>query len=199
MTPVALEKPFSAVTIKGRNTCMGESHGPRATRRRVAAEPHSLVHAVAWCSNRRPERSRGDRNQRNVARKGREQCHVGFIRLLLLWLIGGSIATLISTLFVMPPWNPGTGASQAIVAIAGAGIWLALTGVDRSKSLILPVAFKIAAALTIDLIHVHYPKPGHAAGVLLGLLIPKDGKVSVGLMECPPRVGRHRRQPARAE
>lgn len=97
--------------------------------------------------------------------------HVGFIRLLMLWLIGGSIATLISTLFVPTPWNLGTGASQAIMAIAGAGLWLVLTGVDRSKSLILPVAFSIALAFAIDLVHVYYPKPGHVAGVVLGLLI----------------------------
>ncbi len=97
--------------------------------------------------------------------------HVGFVRLLLLWLIGGSIATLISTLFGMPPWNLGTGASQAIMAIAGAGLWLALAGVDRSKSLLLPLAFTIAVALALDLIYAHYPKPGHVAGVLLGLLI----------------------------
>lgn len=97
--------------------------------------------------------------------------HVGFLRLLVLWLIGGSMATLISTLFVTPPWNLGTGASQAIMAISGAGLWLALTGVDRSKSLLLPLAFTIAVALALDLIHAHYPKPGHVAGLLLGLLI----------------------------
>jgi rhomboid protease GluP len=97
--------------------------------------------------------------------------HVGFARLLVLWLIGGSIAMLIGALFFTPPWNLGTGASQAIMAIAGAGLWLAKTGVDRSKSLLLPVAFTIAVALTLDLIYAHYPKPGHVAGLLLGYLI----------------------------
>jgi rhomboid protease GluP len=97
--------------------------------------------------------------------------HVGFIRLLVLWLIGGSMAMLISTLFFTPPWNLGTGASQAIMAIAGAGLWLARTGVDRSKSLLLPVAFTITVALALDLIYAHYPKPGHVAGLLLGYLI----------------------------
>ena len=97
--------------------------------------------------------------------------HMGSVRLLVLWLIGGSMATLISTLFVTPPWNLGTGASQAIMAIAGAGLWLAMTGVDRSKFLLLPVAFTIAVALTLDLIYAHYPKPGHVAGLLLGYLI----------------------------
>lgn len=97
--------------------------------------------------------------------------HVGSIRLFLLWLIGGSIAMLISTQFVTPPWNLGTGASQAIMAIAGAGLWLALTGVDRSKFLLWSVGFTIALAFAIDVVHVHYPKPGHVAGVLLGLLM----------------------------
>lgn len=95
--------------------------------------------------------------------------HVGFVRLFLLWLIGGSIAMLFSTLFVAYPWNLGTGASQAIMAIAGAGLWLALTGVDRSKFLRWSVGFAIALAFAIDVVHVHYPKPGHVAGVLLGL------------------------------
>lgn len=96
---------------------------------------------------------------------------MGFFRMLVLWLIGGSIAMLISEPILTPPWNLGTGASQAILAIAGAGLWLAMTGIDRSKSLVLPVAFKIAVALTLDLIHAHYPKPGHVAGLLLGYLI----------------------------
>jgi len=96
--------------------------------------------------------------------------HVGGIRLLLLWLIGGSLATLFSTLFVNPPWNLGTGASQAIMVIAGAGLWLAIKGVDRSTLLVLPVAFSIGLAFAIDIFHVYHPKPGHVAGVLLGML-----------------------------
>jgi rhomboid protease GluP len=97
--------------------------------------------------------------------------NVGSVRLFLLWLIGGSIATLFSTLFVAYPWNLGTGTSQAIMAIAGAGLWLALTGVDRSKFLLWSVGFSIALAFAIDLVHVYYPKPGHVAGLLLGLLM----------------------------
>ncbi|WP_158637169.1 rhomboid family intramembrane serine protease [Arenimonas daejeonensis] len=96
---------------------------------------------------------------------------VGSLRLFLLWLIGGSIAMLFSSLFVPWPWNLGTGASQAIMAIAGAGLWLAWTGVDRSKFLRWSVGFAIALAFAIDVVHVYYPKPGHVAGVLLGLLM----------------------------
>lgn len=99
--------------------------------------------------------------------------HVGFARLMLLWLVGGSIATLLSTQFVTPPWNLGTGASQAVMAISGAGLWLAVTGVDRSRFLRWSVGFSIALAFTIDLIHVCYPKPGHVAGVVLGLFMAR--------------------------
>jgi rhomboid protease GluP len=94
---------------------------------------------------------------------------LGPLRLFLLWLVGGSIAMLFSTLFVAYPWNLGTGASQAIMAIAGAGLWLACTGVDRSKFLRWSVGFAIALAFAIDVVHVYYPKPGHVAGVLIGL------------------------------
>lgn len=97
--------------------------------------------------------------------------NMGLLRLLVLWLAGGSLATLLSSLFVPPPWNLGTGASQAIMAISGAGIWLALTGVDRSRFLLLAVSFSIGLAFTIDIVHVYYPKPGHVAGVIVGLLI----------------------------
>ena len=96
---------------------------------------------------------------------------IGPFRLFLLWLVGGSIAMLISTFSVPYPWNLGTGSSQAIMAISGAGLWLALSGVDRSKALLVPVAFTIVAAFAIDVIHVHYPKPGHVSGVVLGLLM----------------------------
>jgi membrane associated rhomboid family serine protease len=109
---------------------------------------------------------------------------VGFSRLLVLWLVGGSIAMMYGALFVATPWNLGTGSSQAIMAIAGAGLWLALSGVDRSKGLVLPVAFTIAVAFTIDIVHVHYPKPGHVVGVLVGLLIaslcPRAAQAPVG-------------------
>ncbi|NYZ61348.1 rhomboid family intramembrane serine protease [Luteimonas deserti] len=97
--------------------------------------------------------------------------HMGAIRVLAVWLIGGSMAMLVSTLFAIPPWNLGTGASQAIMAITGAGLWLTQTGADRSRFLMLTLGFTLALALVLDLIYAHYPKPGHIAGVLFGYLI----------------------------
>ena len=52
-----------------------------------------------------------------------------------------------------------------------AGVWLAVTGVDRSKAMLWTVGFSIAAAFAIDVVHVYYPKPGHVAGVVLGVLM----------------------------
>ena len=96
---------------------------------------------------------------------------LGGLRLLGLWLVGGSVATLLSTLTVPAPWNLGTGASQAILAIAGGGLWRVLAGVDRSRWLVMSATFSIALAFMIDLVHVGYPKLGHVAGVGLGLLM----------------------------
>jgi rhomboid protease GluP len=97
--------------------------------------------------------------------------NLGCMRVLVLWLVGGAMATLVSTQFGPPPWNLGTGASQAVMAITGAGLWLRWSGVDRSKRLLFPLVFSIAMALTLDLIHAHYPKPGHVSGLMLGFLI----------------------------
>ena len=103
--------------------------------------------------------------------------HVGPVRLLMLWLVGGSLAMLVSTLSVPWPWNLGTGASQAIMAIAGAGLWLARTGIDRSRFMLTALALTIGVALALDLVFAHYPKPGHVAGLLFGFLIASRFRV----------------------
>lgn len=94
--------------------------------------------------------------------------HVGFVRLLLLWLVGGGLEMLVSTWSGPAPWNLGTGASQAVMAIAGAGLWLANVGVDRSRFLRWAVGFAIALAFVIDIVHVYHPKPGHLSGLVFG-------------------------------
>lgn len=93
---------------------------------------------------------------------------LGPVRLFVLWLVAGSLATLVSTLFSQPPWNLGTGASQAIMAFAGAGLWLARANGDRSGRLLWAIGFTIASTFALDLVFAHYPKPGHIAGLVLG-------------------------------
>lgn len=97
--------------------------------------------------------------------------HIGCARLLLLWLVAGSIATLVSTAFVEHPWNLGTGASQAVMAMAGCGVSLMVSGADRTRFLRFSLAFAIFAALSLDLIFAGYPKAGHVTGLLLGALM----------------------------
>lgn len=94
--------------------------------------------------------------------------HLGFTRLLAIWLVCGSMATLAGPVLIAPPWNLGTGASQAIMAFAGAGLWLAWTDVDRSRPLLLAITFTSGSTFALDLMFAHYPKPGHVAGLVLG-------------------------------
>jgi len=97
--------------------------------------------------------------------------YIGFYRMFILWFISGAAGTVFSTLFVSPPWNLGTGASQAIMGISALGIILIQQKVDVSKGLKLSLLFAIVPALLLDLIFSHYPKPGHLLGFGVGLLI----------------------------
>lgn len=94
--------------------------------------------------------------------------HVGNLNFFLLWFVSGAVGTLVSTLFVSPPWNLGTGASQAVVGIAAFGLVLWLCRVDSSKWLLTIVLFSLVPASAFDLIFAGYPKPGHIAGILVG-------------------------------
>lgn len=76
-----------------------------------------------------------------------------------------------STLFGDPPWNLGTGASQAIMGVSALGILLVKQKLDTSKGLKYALAFAIIPAISLDLIFAHYPKPGHLLGFLVGLAI----------------------------
>lgn len=96
---------------------------------------------------------------------------IGGMRVLLLWLVAGGIATWISPLLIEAPWNVGTGASQATFAFAGCAAFLAVTGrVPPLLSWIL-VAFVLLPGVTLDFTSGGYPKPGHVSGLLIGGLM----------------------------
>ena len=97
--------------------------------------------------------------------------YIGFFRMLILWFISGSAGTVFSTLFASPPWNLGTGASQAIMGFSALGVVLIHQKIDISKGLKLSLIFAIVPALLLDLIFAHYPKPGHLLGFIVGYLI----------------------------
>jgi rhomboid protease GluP len=90
------------------------------------------------------------------------------VKFFLLWFISGSIGTLVSTLFVTPPWNLGTGASQAVLGIAAFGLVLYIKGINRSKWLAAVLLLSLIPAFALDFIYAGYPKPGHLVAVLIG-------------------------------
>jgi rhomboid protease GluP len=111
--------------------------------------------------------------------------HAGAFKFFLLWLMAGAAGTLVGTLFVTPPWNLGTGASQAVLGIAAFGLALFLKGAVQSKSLVVVLCFSLVPAFALDFIYAGYPKPGHIVPLLIGGI--------AGVMHCrqASKVGQH--------
>jgi len=95
---------------------------------------------------------------------------IGAVRLLLLWFVAGVSGTFVSILFVSAPYDVGTGASQAAMGFAACGVLLVIRRINNTLGLKAAIVFSIAPALALDLIYAHYPKPGHIAGFIFGLL-----------------------------
>ncbi|WCM27393.1 rhomboid family intramembrane serine protease [Sphingomonas sp. QA11] len=95
---------------------------------------------------------------------------VGGTWVLIVWLVGGGLATLISPVLVEAPWDIGTGASQATFAFAGCAAVLVLGHAIRPLRGWVLVAFTLIPGLVLDFMSGGYPKPGHVAGMLLGAL-----------------------------
>ncbi len=95
---------------------------------------------------------------------------IGAARLLIVWLLGGGLATLISPILVEAPWNIGTGASQATFAFAGCLAVLILARALKPAWAWFTVAMTLIPGLALDFVFGGYPKPGHVAGLLLGVL-----------------------------
>lgn len=96
--------------------------------------------------------------------------HIGVVKFSLLWFVSGAVGTLVSTLFVKPPWNLGTGASQAIMGIAAFGLVLYFKGIDSTKWLLCVLCLSLVPAFALDLLYAGYPKPGHIVGALMGVV-----------------------------
>ncbi|WP_321336950.1 rhomboid family intramembrane serine protease [Breoghania sp.] len=96
---------------------------------------------------------------------------IGPARVLVIWLFAGGLATYVSPIGVEAPWNVGTGASQAVFALAAAALVLIIyREVERMRGGIL-VAFALIPGLALDFMTVGYPKPGHALALCLGGLL----------------------------
>ena len=97
--------------------------------------------------------------------------HIGWTRFFVLWFVSGVCGTLVSTLTVEPPWNLGTGASQAVMGVAALGTLAIWKKVNTTFILKFSVGFAVLPALLIDLIYAHHPKLGHVTGFLIGFLV----------------------------
>jgi rhomboid protease GluP len=98
-----------------------------------------------------------------------ERC-VGRTATLFLWLLAGGAATAISPLLVAWPFNVGTGASQANFAFAGSALVLRLIGPLRGSVAWPLITLALLPGLALDLWHVGYPKLGHIAGLIFGVV-----------------------------
>ncbi len=97
--------------------------------------------------------------------------YIGPIRFFILWFISGVCGTLVATLTVEPPWNLGTGASQAVMGVAAFGAFLFWKKIDTTLRLKVVIGISVLPALIIDLIYAGHPKLGHVAGFMTGWAI----------------------------
>lgn len=101
------------------------------------------------------------------------ECRIGRLSFILIWLFAGSAGTFVSTFTVSAPWNLGMGGSQAILALAAAGLVMYISGRVKSKLVFALLVFTILPAFILDLIYAenHLPKLGHIVSFSLGLII----------------------------
>lgn len=96
---------------------------------------------------------------------------IGFRYTCLIWLMAGATGTLISTLSGTPPWNTGSGASQAIFGLAGFSLVLFVRKIDTRYQMFIGLAFTLIPALLLDFRAVGYPKLAHVISFFIGGLI----------------------------
>jgi len=87
-----------------------------------------------------------------------------------IWLLAGALGTLFSTQFGSPPWNTGTGASQAAFGLAGFLVVLALKRTENLYLILGALAFALIPSLYLDFRAVGYPKPGHTLSFVIGFI-----------------------------
>jgi len=93
---------------------------------------------------------------------------LGGLRAFLIWAIAGGVATLISPIWIEPPYDVGTGASHAVLAFAGAA--LVMVGLSRPRPVgaIILLAICIIPAFALDFVFAGHPKIGHVVALALG-------------------------------
>jgi membrane associated rhomboid family serine protease len=96
--------------------------------------------------------------------------HIREVKFFFLWFVSGAVGTISGTFFETPPWNLGTGASQAVLGIAAFGLILSLKSINSSKWLMTIICLSLIPAFALDFIYAGYPKLGHIIGALIGAI-----------------------------
>jgi rhomboid protease GluP len=104
------------------------------------------------------------------------------LRLLVLWLLSGITGTYASIYAVQPPYDVGSGASQAIMGIAAGSIVVLWRKHETPKWLIFAVVVTLVNGAALDLVFGSQLKPGHVLGFLVGLIfavasVPKTDQI----------------------
>src|SRR5262249_31246072 len=93
----------------------------------------------------------------------------GALVVMIVWLLSGIAGMYASIYSVSPPYDVGSGASQALMGVAAASIFVVRA--DKTLWLRLTLILTLALQLALDLMAAHHPKPGHIVGFLVGLLL----------------------------
>lgn len=96
---------------------------------------------------------------------------IGRLNVLLLWLIAGACGVATSIYFSAPPFDVGTGASQAIFGFIAVSLLVIVRGHHLHRWFKASVIIISVLLLALDFLSVHYPKPGHMIGFAVGLLL----------------------------
>jgi membrane associated rhomboid family serine protease len=103
--------------------------------------------------------------------------NLGSFRTAVLWLVGGGLGTVLSTIGINAPWNVGTGASQATFAMASAALVVCLGENVPLRRVGFTLALLIVGSgLVLDFASSGYPKPGHVISFGVGALTAWYGR-----------------------
>jgi membrane associated rhomboid family serine protease len=94
----------------------------------------------------------------------------GSLRLSLLWMASG-IAGTYASIYSVPPHDIGSGASQAVMGIAGAAIVVIRRNLAYPSWLKVTLVVTLGTASVLDLLTSSKLKPGHVVGFLVGLIL----------------------------
>ncbi len=98
---------------------------------------------------------------------------IGSGNFFVVWLISGAAGNLAGYYTVPAPWGIGTGGSAANFGLIACAISFYISGIYRSKTMLLVILFTLMPALILDVTFAsyHVPKVGHVVPFALSYLV----------------------------